>query len=93
MRDWQKLNQKQKKALIRRVQADDPGLEVVHTNADGIDVGNSSRYVAGSSPVFAEDSKRLAQWLVSRGIQTVAMQSAGVYWIPLCDILEESRGG
>jgi transposase len=99
MRDWQKLNQKQKKALIRRVQAEDAGLDVVHPNAAGIDVGNNSHYVAISpkrdpEPVrefhcFTEDLKRLAEWLASRGIQTVAMQSTGVYWIPLYDILEE----
>jgi transposase len=99
MRDWQQMNQKQKKALIRRVQTDDPGLEVVHPNAAGIDVGNGSHYVAIAPsrdsesvrefPCFTPDLKRLAQWLVSRGIQTVAMQSTGVYWIPLYDILEE----
>ena len=99
MRDWQKLNQKQKKTLLRRVQADDPGLDVIHPHAAGIDVGSSSHYVAISpkrdpEPVrefgcFTEDLKRLAQWLVSRGIQTVAMQSTGVYWIPVFDILEE----
>jgi transposase len=31
----------------------------------------------------------MAVWLKGRGVQTVAMQSTGVYWIPLYDILEE----
>jgi hypothetical protein len=31
----------------------------------------------------------MAEWLVSCGIDTVAMQSTGVYWIPLYDILEQ----
>ena len=31
----------------------------------------------------------MADWLKSCGVQTVAMQSTGVYWIPLYDILEE----
>jgi transposase len=38
---------------------------------------------------FTEDLRQLARWLVDKGIQTVAMQSTGVYWIPLYDILEE----
>src|SRR6202140_1433616 len=40
------LNRKQPKALARRLQAADPGLEVMHPNAAGIDVGNSTHYVA-----------------------------------------------
>jgi hypothetical protein len=74
-------------------------LEVVHPRAAGIDVGNASHYVAvppgrDAEPVrefgcFTEDLQRLAKWLKSCGIDTVAMQSTGVYWIPLYDILEE----
>jgi transposase len=99
MRDWQKMNQKQKNRLFRQVYVEDPGLDVIHPNAAGIDVGNASHFVAVSpkrdaQPVrefgcFTEDLRRLAQWLVGCGIQTVAMQSTGVYWIPLYDILEE----
>jgi transposase len=40
---------------------------------------------------FTEDLHRLADWLVACGITTVAMESTGVYWIPLYDILE-ARG-
>jgi hypothetical protein len=60
------------------------------------DVGNSADYVAvrpdrDSQPVrrfecFTADLHRLAQWLHSCGVQTVALQSTGVYWIPLYDI-------
>src|SRR6202042_1625439 len=38
---------------------------------------------------FTADLYRLAEWLRSCGVKTVAMQSTGVYWIPLYDILEE----
>ena len=38
---------------------------------------------------FTADLYRLAEWLQSCGVQTVAMQSTGVYWIPLYNILEE----
>jgi hypothetical protein len=37
---------------------------------------------------FTEDLERMAQWLVSCGVSTVAMESTGVYWIPLYDVLE-----
>src|ERR1022692_2288754 len=51
-----------------------------------------SRYVASVAlpgSCFTWDLIVLANWLKSRGIETVAMQSTGVYWIPLYDILEE----
>jgi hypothetical protein len=41
-----RLNRKQRKELARRLRAQDPGLEIVHPHAAGIDVGNSSHYVA-----------------------------------------------
>jgi transposase len=88
-----------KKELARRLQSADPGLAVVHPEAAGIDVGNESHYVAvrpdrDSEPVrkfacFTADLYRMAEWLRSCGVKTVAMQSTGVYWIPLYDILEE----
>lgn len=75
------------------------GLSVVHPQAAGIDVGNQEHYVAvpphlDAEPVrvfgcFTADLKALADWLVECGIQTVAMQSTGVYWIALYDILAE----
>jgi len=41
-----KLNRKQRKELIRKNEAEDPGLEVIHRNAAGIDVGNESHTVS-----------------------------------------------
>jgi hypothetical protein len=40
------LNRKQRKNLARRLRVDDPGLDVIHPDAAGIDVGNSVHYVA-----------------------------------------------
>jgi hypothetical protein len=40
------VNRKQRKELARRLRSDDPGLEVMHPHAAGIDVGNSAHYVA-----------------------------------------------
>ena len=85
--------------MARRLQSNDSGLDVIHPQAAGIDVGNASHYVAmrpnrDPEPVrrfecFTADLHRLADWLNSCGVTTVAMQSTGVYWIPLYDILEE----
>jgi len=96
-----RLNRKQRKELGRRLQSTDPGLDVVHPNAAGIDVGNSTHYVAvrperDPEPVrrfdcFTADLHRLADWLQQCGVTTVAMQSTGVYWIPLYEILD-ARG-
>jgi transposase len=38
---------------------------------------------------FTADLHRLADWLKSCGVKTVALPSTGVYWIPLYEILEE----
>jgi hypothetical protein len=39
-------------------------------------------------PTFTADLMRLAEWLAACGIETVAMEATGVYWIPLFEILE-----
>lgn len=92
---------KQRKDLQRRLHADNPGLELVHPNAAGIDIGNESHFVAvpparDAEPVrefgsWTADLNQMAEWLISCGIDTVAMQSTGVYWFAVYDVLE-SRG-
>lgn len=74
-------------------------LERVHLNAAGIDVGSASHWVAvpedrDDQPVrefksFTPDLHALADWLDVCGIETIAMESTGVYWIPLFEILQE----
>jgi transposase len=74
---------------------------ILEKNAAGVDIGAREMFVAvppdrDARPVqifdsFTEDLHRLADWLVACGITTVAMESTGVYWIPLYDILE-ARG-
>jgi transposase len=76
-------------------------LERINPDAAGIDCGLSNHYVAvprerDSEPVrcfktFTAELHRLADWLVSCGIKTVAMEATGVYWIPVYEILE-ARG-
>jgi transposase len=73
-------------------------LPLLNPHAAGIDVGASEHYVAvpadrDEQPVrrfgaFTEELHALAQWLLQCGIKTVALESTGVYWIPLFQILE-----
>src|ERR1700746_2278075 len=92
-------NRKERKELARRLQSGDRGLELFHPHAEGIEVGNGVNSVAvrpdrDPQPVrrfecFTADLNRLTDWLQQCGAKTVAMQSTGVYWIPLYEILEE----
>lgn len=96
----QSINRKQRRELARKIHADDVTLDVVHPAAAGIDIGNEIHYVAvspkrDSEPVrrfgcTTAELKAMAAWLKECGIETVAMQSTGVYWIPVYDILEEA---
>src|ERR1700739_4893079 len=86
------------KANQRAGAADRP---VPEPNAAGIDIGARELYVAvppdrDENPIrvfttFTSDLEKLADWLISCGITTVAMESTGVYWIPVYEILE-ARG-
>ena len=77
------------------------GLSLTHPNAAGIDIGSASHYVAvppdrddepvREFPSFTADLQRLADWLDGCGVDTVAMESTGVYWIPLYELLD-ARG-
>ncbi len=72
---------------------------VFQPNAAGIDIGAREIYVAvpadrDDHPVrkcetFTGDLHQMAEWLVSCGITTAAMESTGVYWIPVYDVLEQ----
>ena len=76
-------------------------LERINVHAAGIDCGSAEHFVAvppdrDAMPVrsfrtFTSDLHRLADWLVTCRITSVAMEATGVYWIPVFDILE-ARG-
>jgi transposase len=76
-------------------------LGVVHPHAAGLDIGKHEIWVAvppapDREPVrafgtFTPDLQALADWLATCGITTVAMESTGVYWIPIFELLE-ARG-
>jgi transposase len=74
-------------------------LRVLHPDAAGIDVGSNQHWVAVPSDrdaksvrafgTFTSDLQQLADWLKQCGVRTVAMESTGVYWIPVYELLEE----
>jgi transposase len=73
-------------------------LQHINLNAAGIDIGSERHMVAvpeGRAEVavrefgaFTADLMALADWLLQCGVTTVAMESTGVYWIPLFELLE-----
>src|SRR5580692_7586043 len=79
---------------------EEKALQVVHPHAAGIDIGSREHYVA----VAAEPSSvrafgcatadlfEMGRWLRACGVTTVAMESTGVYWVPVARILEEDFG-
>ncbi|MFN2202732.1 MAG: IS110 family transposase [Caldilineaceae bacterium] len=76
-------------------------LEQINLNAAGLDLGSEEIYACVPPdrdeqsvrvfPTFTVDLHALADWLEACGIDTVAMESTGVYWIPIYNILE-ARG-
>ncbi len=74
-------------------------LDIVHPEAAGIDVGGSEHWVAinperDAQPVrrfgcFTADLRRMALWLMEKGVESVALQSTGVYWMPVFEVLEQ----
>lgn len=77
-------------------------LDVLHPDAAGIDIGSAFHVVAVALPgqdavevrsfgACTADLEALADWLKLHRVTMVALESTGVYWIPLYDLLQ-SRG-
>jgi transposase len=77
------------------------GMRKVTPHAAGVDIGaheivacvpdGDDQQIVRTFGTYTADLQTLADWFVDRGIQTVAMESTGVYWIPLFEELE-ARG-
>jgi transposase len=88
-----------KEMIMPKGKAKVAGLPIIHEQAAGIDIGSRFHVVAVSPDVsdepvqtfqaFTGDLQRMADWLVRVGITTVAMESTGVYWVPVFEILED----
>lgn len=86
---------------MKKRQTQNQSLPVINPDAAGIDIGSTFHVVAvapdrSEEPIqtfqsFTTDIHRMADWLVRLGITTVAMESTGVYWVPVYEELE-SRG-
>lgn len=73
--------------------------ERVFPNAAGIDIGATSHWAALPSDraeppmrefgVMTDDLNDMARWLIDHGVDTVALESTGVYWIPVYEVLEQ----
>jgi transposase len=87
--------------MSKRKRSKAVSLPIVEANAAGIDIGATQIFVAVPADrdvesircfdTFTADLERLADWLEQCQIRTVAMESTGVYWIPLFQILEERK--
>ena len=83
----------------KRVKVKEVSVSVVHPNAAGIDIGANEIYVAVPSDrdensvrcfsSFTESLEQIGKWLKQCRVTTVAMESTGVYWIALYQILED----
>jgi transposase len=89
------MNRKRSKPKIDRK------MPIVHPNAAAIDVGATMHMAAvradrtpepvRSFGTFTTDLHRLVDWFAECGVETIVMESTGVYWIPIFELLD-ARG-
>jgi len=87
------------KKLTKKVRKLD-NLKQINLNASGIDIGSSEIYVCVPEGrdkesvkhfgTFTCELNNIADWLKQCGVDTVAMESTGVYWVPLYEVLESN---
>lgn len=97
-KDTRKTRRKSKNGVVQKLKDLPQHLEHINKMAAGIDIGSKSHFVAVPQGCdekcvrefssFTADLHELANWLKSCRIETVAMESTGVYWIPLYELLE-----
>lgn len=85
-----------KRVNVRRAEG---ALRVTRLNVAGIDLGSKEHYVAcpprngqANVKVFGTTTPELtalADWLQAEGVESVAMESTGVYWVPLYELLAQ----
>lgn len=83
--------------MVSVVKSSGKGMDAINNNAAGIDIGSQRHYVAVGvdkthTPVrsfgcYTPDIEEMARWLIECGVTSVAMESTGVYWIPVYQIL------
>jgi transposase len=93
-----KPKKSRERSLPVPVPASSPGLSVVNPDAAGIDVHSNMHMVCvpadrDANPVRqfganTADLQEIAAWLKKCRVKTIALESTGVYWIPLFELLE-----
>lgn len=93
------LSKNTKKSKAKKTAKKTEKLDYININAAGIDIGSKSHFVAipegrddetvREFSTFTNSLIELVNWLKKNRITTVAMESTGVYWIPVYDMLEE----
>jgi hypothetical protein len=84
--------------MTKKVTSEHPDLKMVNPTAAAIDIG-STMHMAAINPdacgmpvrafgTFTHDLHALADWFRSCGVTSVAVEAAGVYWIPAFEVLE-----
>ncbi len=83
----------QRAAEARRVEV----LPITHPHAAGIDIGSRSHWVCvgfdqehaiAEFPAYTDGLRQILAYLREHGVTTVALESTGIYWIPLYELLE-----
>ena len=69
------------------------GLKIVHPNAAGLDISSTEVWAAVSPErnreplrrfgTYTPDLHELADWLQASGVDSIAMEATGIYWIPV----------
>ena len=95
---WGKSRKSSKRKKNRKIAKLD-SLKQLNLNAGGLDIGAAEIYAAVPEgrdeesvrqfETFTADLNSLADWLEACGVDTVAMESTSVYWIPIYEILEK----
>ena len=90
-----KKSKKRRKAKVVKLES----LKQINFHAAGLDIGAAEIWTCVPEdrdevsvrpfPTFTPDLHALADWLEACDVETVAMESTGVYWIPIYEILEE----
>ena len=85
--------------MLSRAKSSSKRIRTINTNAAGIDIGSERHYVAVDPSkcdtavrnfgCYTPDLEEMARWLIDCGVTTVAMESTGVYWIPVYQVLEQ----
>ena len=94
-----KPTKKSKTSSPQRGAPSSTAMIVHHPNAAAIDIGATMHMAAvgtdrasdavRSFGTFTDDLHKLADWFAACGVETVAMESTSVYWIPIFELLDE----